>query len=425
VEELLNLAIILLCILAAAAVSRRVQGTIITMPMIYVVLGLLLSDLGLGVIDIAAREEFIQIIAEFTLILVLAADAARINIRSMLRHHALPTRLLSIGLPLTMFLGTAAAVIVFDLSWATAAILGILLAPTDASLGQAVISNKLVPLRIRQTLNVESGLNDGIAMPFLLLAIAVVTAEGYSGLGDWMVQALTQIGMGVLAGVVVGFLGAKFITWGRNSGWITPHFRKISVIALALLTYVVAVLLGGNGFIAAFVMGLTIGNLVTPVRSKELAEHVEVEVDLAILLTFMVVFGAVMLPDALRLLDWRIVLYALLSLTLVRMIPVAISLLGAGLRKETVGFIGWFGPRGTASILYLFTVIEAEDIPGLEIEYAATLIAVLFSVFAHGITAAPGARWFGKIMSSDRVGEDAVEVQNVPAMPERGPQPEH
>lgn len=422
-DGVLHLAIILLFILMAAAVSKRVQGTIVTMPMIYVVFGLILSDFGLNVINIGLRNEFVRIIAEVTLILVLAADASRIKLKSMLRNHSLPTRLLSIGLPLTMILGTVVAMLVFDLSWADAAVLAILLAPTDASLGQAVISNKLVPLRIRQTLNVESGLNDGIAMPFLLLAIAVITAEGYSSLGDWVVDALVQIAVGVLAGIVVGFLGVRFVMWARKSGWVSPHFRKISAVALALLSYLIAVLLGGNGFIAAFIMGLTVGNLVPPVRLKELSEHVEVEVDLLILLTFMIVFGAVMLPDAIRLLDWRIALYAILSLTVVRMIPVAISMIGAGVRKETIGFIGWFGPRGTASILYLFTVIEAEEIPGMEIEYAATLIAVFFSVFAHGISAAPGARWYGRIMSANDAGEDVAEAESMPAMPERGPQP--
>jgi NhaP-type Na+/H+ or K+/H+ antiporter len=182
-------------------------------------------------------------------------------------------------------------------------------------------------------------------------------------------------------------------------------------------------MLGGNGFIAAFITGLTMGNLVPPVRSRELSEHVEVEVDLLILLTFMIVFGAVMLPDAIRLLDWRIALYAILSLTIVRMIPVAISMIGAGISKETIGFLGWFGPRGTASILYLFTVIEVEELPGMEIEYAATLITVLFSVFAHGITAAPGARWYGRIMSADEAEDGIAELAEVPEMPVRGPEP--
>lgn len=420
-EGLVDLTIIILCVLAAAAVSKRIQNTIITLPILYVVLGLVLSDMGLNVIRSEAQGQWLPILAEVTLVLVLASDASRIDVPGLIRHHTLPLRLLAIGLPLTMILGTIAAALVFtDLSLAEAAILGILLAPTDASLGQAVISNKLVPARIRQTLNIESGLNDGIAMPFLLMAIAVVTAEEFGGLGSWIQLGLVQIVMGTLAGLVMGFLAAKFLVWGAKSGWMTVHFRKISALALALLTYLVATMLGGNGFIAAFVMGATSSHFGPRSQAKELAEHVEVEVDLLILLTFMIVYGAVMLPSALRALSWQVVVYAVLSLTLVRLVPVAISLLRTNVRKETVGFLGWFGPRGTASILYLFTVIEAEDVPGMEIVYVATLITVLISVFAHGITAAPGARWYGRIMAGNRVGEDASEVQPVSAMSERG-----
>ena len=219
-----------------------------------------------------------------------------------------------------------------------AAILGILLAPTDASLGQAVISNRLVPVRIRQTLNIESGLNDGIAMPFLLMAIALATAEEFGGMAEWIQLGITQILLGVMAGALVGFLGRKFIDWGQTSGWMSSHFRKISAVALALLSYSVADLIGGNGFIAAFVMGVTITNISTDDRLKELNEHVEVEVDLLILLTFMIVFGAVILPDALRLFDWKIALYAILSLTVIRMLPVEMSMMGERVKPVTVGF---------------------------------------------------------------------------------------
>jgi NhaP-type Na+/H+ or K+/H+ antiporter len=289
-------------------------------------------------------------------------------------------------------------------------------------LGQAVISNPLVPVRIRQTLNIESGLNDGIAMPFLLLAIALAGAEEFGGLAYWIELGVTQILFGVLAGLVVGVVGWRFIVWGRSSGWMSRRFRKISAVMLALLAYAAAGLIGGNGFIAAFVMGVTVGNVLKDDKLDELHEHVEVEVDLLILLTFMLVFGAVMLPKALRMLDWKIALYAILSLTVVRMLPVAMSMIGERVKMVTVGFLGWFGPRGTASILYLFTVLDAETVPAIETIYTVTLITVLFSVFAHGISAAPAARWYGSIMADEDLMEaDAAERQEVPMMPVRGP----
>jgi NhaP-type Na+/H+ or K+/H+ antiporter len=413
----------LLFILLAAAVSKRIQGSVITLPMIYVILGLILSDMGLDLVRLDLESEFVRIVAELTLVLVLASDAARINVRHLVRDHNLPLRLLVVGLPLTMILGTLLAALVFEnLMLAEAAIVGILLAPTDASLGQAVISNPLVPVRIRQTLNIESGLNDGIAMPFLLLAIALAGAEEFGGLAYWIELGVTQILFGVLAGLVVGVVGWRFIVWGRSSGWMSRRFRKISAVMLALLAYAAAGLIGGNGFIAAFVMGVTVGNVLKDDKLDELHEHVEVEVDLLILLTFMLVFGAVMLPKALRMLDWKIALYAILSLTVVRMLPVAMSMIGERVKMVTVGFLGWFGPRGTASILYLFTVLDAETVPAIETIYTVTLITVLFSVFAHGISAAPAARWYGSIMADEDLMEaDAAERQEVPMMPVRGP----
>jgi NhaP-type Na+/H+ or K+/H+ antiporter len=265
-------------------------------------------------------------------------------------------------------------------------------------------------------------LNDGIAMPFLLLAIALAGAEEFGGLAYWIELGVTQILFGVLAGLVVGVVGWRFIVWGRSSGWMSRRFRKISAVMLALLAYAAAGLIGGNGFIAAFVMGVTVGNVLKDDKLDELHEHVEVEVDLLILLTFMLVFGAVMLPKALRMLDWKIALYAILSLTVVRMLPVAMSMIGERVKMVTVGFLGWFGPRGTASILYLFTVLDAETVPAIETIYTVTLITVLFSVFAHGISAAPAARWYGSIMADEDLMEaDAAERQEVPMMPVRGP----
>ena len=424
-NEIVGFVAVLLAILAAAAVSKRIRGTVITLPMIYVGLGLLLSDLGLGLVHMGPDSEFVRIIAELTLVLVLASDAARINMRRLAKDHNLPIRLLGIGLPLTMFMGTLLAALIFDnLLLGEAAVLGILLAPTDASLSQAVISNPLVPARIRQTLNIESGLNDGIAMPFLLLAISMVGAEEFGGFARWIELGISQIILGVLAGALVGILGRFFISWGRKSGWMSSRFQKISAIALALMAYGVAILIGGNEFIAAFVMGVAVANTAPDEKMEDLNEHLEVEVDLLILLTFMIVFGAILLPKAIQMIDWKIALYAVLSLTVVRMLPVFVSMIGVQAKAVTVGFLGWFGPRGLASILYLFTVLDTDSMPGVDTIYAVTLITVLFSVFAHGISAAPAARWYGRIMGDDElVGKDAVEHQDVPAVRVRGPEP--
>jgi NhaP-type Na+/H+ or K+/H+ antiporter len=297
----------------------------------------------------------------------------------------------------------------------------VLLSPTDASLGQAVVTNPSVPVRIRQALNIESGLNDGIAMPFLLLAIsmAFATEQVGVGIGSFLGHVLVQILLGIVAGVLIGLLGVLLVEWGDKRGWMSDAFQKISAIALVLLAYGVAELVGGNGFVAAFCFGMTVGNWRKSEVSEELYEYVEVEVQLLMLLTFLI-FGAVLLPPALEQMNGSMALYALLSLTLVRMVPVAISFIGSKVRPMTSLFVGWFGPRGVASILYIYTVMDTEGLRGKELIYAVTMITVLFSVFAHGVTAAPLANWYGKFMA-DRtdVAPGAAEKEEVPEIPLR------
>ncbi|HSG17483.1 MAG TPA: cation:proton antiporter [Anaerolineae bacterium] len=418
-EPALALVAVLVCVLVAAAISRRIQGTIVTLPMVYTVLGLILSGRVLGIIEVDLENKFIQIIAELTLILVLATDASRINVRSLIRDHSLPTRLLAIGLPLMMLFGTILAAIFFaELTFWEAAVLGVILSPTDASLGQAVVTNPRVPVRIRQTLNVESGLNDGIAMPFLLMALNLALAEESPlGQSHFLGRALTLIVLGLVVGLIVGFLGGRFIEWGQKSGWMSKEFQKISTLVLALLAYGAAELTGGNGFIAAFVMGVTLANTTRREDTEMLYEYAEVEVQGLMMLTFMIVFGAVMLPLALDQFDGTMLLYAVLSLAVIRLAAVGLGLIRTKVKPITTGFIGWFGPRGIASILYVFTVME-EDLPGESLIYGVVMLTVLISIFAHGVTAAPGAKWYAQQVEGVAESE-GTEMQEVPEMPIR------
>ena len=419
-EESLGLVAILFCVLVAAAISRRIQGTIITLPMVCTALGLILSGRVLGIIELGLENEIIQIIAEVTLILVLFTDASRIDVRRLLRHYTLPTRLLALGLPLMMIMGTMVAAILFaELTFWEAAVLAIILAPTDASLGQAVVTNPKVPVRIRQTLNVESGLNDGIAMPFLLLALNLAVAEE-SPLGQihFLERALTQIVVGVLAGVIMGFLGTRFIEWGQKSKWMSKEFQKLSALSLALLAYGVAVLTGGNGFIAAFVMGIMVTNTSTADSSETIYEFAEISVQGLIMLTFMIVFGTIMLPLALDKLDFTMLLYAVLSLAVIRLLAVGTSLLRMSVKWVTIGFLGWFGPRGIASILYIFTVLE-EDLANEALIYNVVMLTVLISIFAHGITAAPLAKRYTQRIRAiaESEGEEMKDVDEMRIRP--------
>ena len=419
--ESLGLLAIVLCILLAASISRRIQNTIITLPMLYTLFGILLGGLVLDIIPLTPESNIVELIAELTLVIVLATDASRIDLRSLFRDHNLPTRMLVIGLPLTMISGTIAAVLIFtDLSFWEAAVLGVVLAPTDASLGQSVVSNPKVPVRIRQTLNIESGLNDGIALPFLLLAIAMADSEALMHSPyEFLLSVLVQIALGIGAGVVVGYLGIKFVQWGKSSGWMSRNYQKISSLALILLAYGLAEIIGGNGFIAAFCFGLTSRFFAGKEETEDLYEYAEIEVTILLLLTF-TLFGGVMLPPAIDVVNPEIVLYAVLSLTLVRVLSVAISMVGAKIRPVTNLFLGWFGPRGIASILYIFIVLEEQSLPGLDLIYAAAMITVLFSIVAHGITAAPVANRYGqRITDLDQQDKLEIENQEVSEMPLR------
>jgi len=418
-EELSGLVAVLICILFAAAISRRIQGSIITLPMVYTVLGLMLSGRVLGVIELDLGNELIQLIAEVTLILVLATDASRIDVRMLIKDHSIPLRLLAIGLPLMMVFGTIVAAMLFaELTFWEAAVLAIILSPTDASLGQAVVTNPRVPVRIRQTLNVESGLNDGIAMPFLLLALSLAAAEQDPlGPSYWLGLAFTQIVFGILVGIIIGFLGGRFVEWGERSGWMSDAFQKISALALALLAYGAAEIVGGNGFIAAFVVGMTAANTSRTEETDKLYEFAEVEVQGLTMLTFMIVFGAVMLPLALDQFNGTMLLYAVLSLAVIRLAAVGVSLIRSKVKPVTTGFIGWFGPRGVASILYIFTVLE-EDLQGESLIYSVVMLTVLISIFAHGVSAGPGAKWYAKRVEGV-VESEGTEMQEVPEMPVR------
>lgn len=418
--ESIELLAILIGILLIAGVSKRLRGTIITLPMLYTLFGLFVGLLFAGLVTLSVDDPLVHLIAELTLVLVLATDASRIKLKSLFRFHSLPLRLLGIGLPLTIVLGAVVAFILFgQLGIWGAAILAVILAPTDASLGQSVVENPKVPVRIRQALNIESGLNDGIAMPFLILAVSLeVSSEFALGNGYFLRLVAVQIGFGLLVGVVMGYLGARYIHWGLKSGWMSSNFQKIGWLALVLLTYGLAEFIGGNGFIAAFVFGFTSGNTTSQEESDSLYKFAEVENTLFMLVTY-IIFGMVLLVPALKGFNLTIALYALLSLTVVRLLPVAISLIGTRLQPVTMLFLGWFGPRGIASILYVLTILD-EDLATKEIIFNVVMITVFVSVLAHGISAMPLANWYGnRVAELDEAGSAGAETKPVPVMPTR------
>lgn len=394
--DLITLAVIALGLVGFSVFSGKLQGTIITAPLVFIVFGFAIGEGGFGIARLDLDHGAIHLLAEATLILVLFSDAARIDLSRLRKDHNLPVRMLALGLPLVMVTGMAVAMLLFEhFSIWEAALLAAILAPTDAALGQAVVSDEAVPVRIRQAINVESGLNDGIALPVVLFLASAASAAQQSSTGDWLAFAAGQLILGPIVGAAIGFCGARALDVAAEREWSTTAFQGIGVISVALLAFVVAELVGGNGFIAAFIGGMVFGNSVRH-PCTFLFEFMATEGELLVLITFLVL-GAVMLPDALQHLNWTWVLYATLSLTLVRMIPIGLSLLGTGIRLPSYLFLGWFGPRGLASILFALLILEdAELVHGHEL-LSVTIITVVLSALLHGITAAPLAKAYGKM----------------------------
>ena len=419
--ESFELLIILIGIILVAGVSKRIQGTIISLPMLYTLFGLLAGLLFKEHIKITYESPIVEFIATITLLFILASDASRIRLKNLISFNDLPFRLLIIGLPLTIIVGSLVAAGMFrELGIWGAVVLAVILTPTDASLGESVVEDESVPARIRQALNVESGLNDGIALPFLMLAIALAVSEDV-GLGSGGFLKLTgrQIIFGTLIGIVVGFLGAHFIARGVRSQWMSNVYAKITSLALVLITYGLAELFEGNGFIAAFVFGITLGNILSKKEGNELYQFARVENTFLMLVTY-IFLGMVMLAPSLKNISWTIIIYAIISLTVVRMLPVAISMIGAKLKPASTLFMGWFGPRGIASILYVLTVMSNNKMIGKETIFNVVVATVFLSILLHGISAAPLSKKYGEyIMALDEKGLVKEEMRSIKEVPTR------
>lgn len=396
---------IALCLVVYGAFSKKLAESVISAPMIFMFAGIFTGAGGLAIVDIDVDNRVLEGFGELTLALILFADAASTNSRRLLHQKQIPVRLLFIALPLTVGFGALLAIGIFpDLSWQECALIAAILAPTDAALGYAVVTSKAVPDLIRQAILVESGFNDGLALPLVLLfaalAFSMMDAGGGQGVGYWIGFAARQILIGIAVGCVLGFGLGKFVHFADGKGWIAHEYRNLTCIGVAVLMLFCAHLLGGNGFIAAFAGGLVFGGFCTE-RSGSLTNFVEEEGQLFSLIIFFF-FGAALLPDASNHFTVFCFLYAILSLTIIRMVPTAISLVGLGLRPATTGFIGWFGPRGLASILFLLIAVEHEEMGRFTQTEAIVYITVFLSVVLHGLSASPLSSWYGKTIAAKR-----------------------
>lgn len=408
-----NLVVIAGVFLVYALLSRRLIGTPITAAIVFVGAGLLFSSEGLGWLHVGLDQQGVRILAEATLVVVLFTDASRIDLRALRHEYAVPARLLGIGLPLTIVAGTVVGALVLpSITWAEAVVLAIVLAPTDAALGQAVVTDQQLPSRLRQGLNVESGLNDGLCVPLLSIALGVAQAEASETTAADATRVVAEaIGWGLVGGVVAGVLAAYAVRWARGRDWIEGHWLAVVPIIAAAGAFGIADSRGGSGFIAAFAGGMVFGRIAGP--EADTAAFSEELGGVLSGVTF-IVFGAAVLGALLPQIGLLEVIYAVLSLTLVRMVPVAIAMLRSHARTPTVLFLGWFGPRGLASIVFGIVVVEAAGLPHTSELVIALTVTVALSVAAHGVSAAPLSRRYAAWHAGA-----ASPMESRPAPPQR------
>jgi sodium/hydrogen antiporter len=409
---MIQLAIFVLLLFGYSLISRRLEQTVLTAPIVFTIAGMFMFPALPAIMEAGFNANVFLRLAEVGLVLLLFTDASRTDFKFLKTIGNLPIRLLSTGLLLTIFLGMVAARLVFpELSLWEAGILAVILAPTDAGLGQVIVNSPCVPLRVRQALNVEAGLNDGLSVPFLLFFMALAAAKiegGAESLAEFIGQ---QLGYGLVVGATIGLAGGWLLGWARRRDWVAGPFRQIAVVSLPLLCLVISDMVGASMFIAAFVAGLTV-QVGFKDAGRDSVEFTEEWGQLFNLAVFFL-FGVLILKD------WPqytlpVFLYAVLSLTVVRMVPVAIALIGTGLSPASVVFMGWFGPRGLASIvLGLVYLEEGMYLPGESTTRLAVIVTVALSIFAHGFSAVPGINLYARKIAA--LGPGAPEHQEVGA----------
>jgi len=370
-------------------VAGGLERTPVNGAIVFTAFGLLFGPLGLGLLPLDASAEGLRILAELTLALVLFTDAANANQEVLKKSIKIPRRLLLVGLPLTILLGFAVGVFMFDdLAMIEIALLATMLAPTDAALGKAVVTNKSVPAQVRESLNVESGLNDGICVPILFVFLALATNSEAEGGTTMLALGLVaeEIGIGLAVGLGLAFLGSRLFAASADRGWVSDTWRQLPVVALAVVCFTLAQLLGGSGFIACFAGGMLFGVLAKQHKHR-LLFAAEGAGDTLAMITW-VIFGAAVVAKHIGSFNWEVVLYALLSLTVIRMLPVFMVLAGSGLRTDEKLFMGWFGPRGLASIVFGVIVLN-DNLTGGGTITITVVCTILFSVIGHGLSANP------------------------------------
>jgi NhaP-type Na+/H+ or K+/H+ antiporter len=382
-----ELEILALFVFLYSLIAGRIERSAISGPIMLVAAGIIMGPTVLGWFEGAEIREQLRLLADLTLALILFVDAANADLAVLKKRYQIPLRMLLLGLPGVIALGIGFALVLFDaLTFFEAAILATMLAATDAALGKAVITDQSVPASIREGLNVESGLNDGLCVPilFIFIALALNSINNASDAVAPLLLVLQEIGIGLLVGVGLASTGALLLKYFSRRGWVTEVWMQATVAALALACFAIAQEFHGSGYVAAFTGGIVFGFLAGESTHKYVLAAEGVGETLAVLTWLL--FGVAILGQLAGLITWKVVLYGVLSLTIVRILPMYVALAGSGETIRTRLFLGWFGPRGLASIVFAVIVLDT-GLPGAEMMSIVVACTVLFSLIAHGVSA--------------------------------------
>ena len=394
-----NLAVLAVFAYLFSVAAGRIERSRVSGPIIFIFFGLLAGPLGLGLLDFDIEAVELRVVADLTLALVLFIDAANANLSTLRTYAKIPSRMLLIGLPLCIGLGAWTGTLIFpDLTLWEVCLLATMLAATDAALGKGVVTNQAVPARVREGLNAESGLNDGLAVPFLFLFLALATGSAHEEQSTELAVKLVlkEIGIGIAVAVVLVNIAVPILRYARDHGWVTDIWRQLPVVTLSLACFAVAQSLHGSGFIAAFVGGLIFGYFARE-RTHALVLAGEGIAELMAMLTW-VIFGAVMVGQFWAVMSWEVLLYSLLSLTIIRVLPMMLALIGSGEIMETRLFLAWFGPRGLASIVFLI-IVGGSDLPSKSLMIQTVTCTITLCVIAHGLTANIWANRLARVLA--------------------------
>jgi sodium/hydrogen antiporter len=393
---MLALIVIMLLLLGWALIAGRLARFSVTAPLALLAAGTLLTAGPNPVFIFDIPYDAAEHVVEVILAILLFTDATEVPGGILGREPRLTLRLLLIALPLSLLLAWLFGVVLFDVSnlWLIAVIAAIVM-PVDLAPAIAFVRDRRIPERLRQALNAESGLNDGIIAPVFLFCLAAATAAGNDALADAAIDAVPALAIAIVVGAVVGAAAARILHRALLAGWTQPSALRLGVLTLPLLAYAVAVLAGGNGFVAAFVAGV----LFEPEarRLPHDALHLVEDVGALFSIAMWFIFGAIVNETlAGGLITWQVVVFAVLALTVARMLPVAVSLVGTDVSARDRLFLGWVGPRGVASLVFgLLAFVDLSE-PDGRFVLTVTVVTVVASIVVHGLSTGIVAARYGR-----------------------------